>query len=88
MFNVIIKDVETGCAVGAIKDTFTIPCEGEALEIDGKHWIVVTSFYEPSLRGLSTDTHVVWATSLENTGTQKGENHDNTESNDSTQRVQ
>lgn len=88
MFDVIVKDVETGHVVGAVKNTFTVPCEGEALEIDSKHWIVVTSFYDPSLRGLSTDTHVVWVTSLDNTDTQKGENHDNTESNDSAQGVQ
>ena len=48
-----------------VKDTFTMPCEGEDLEIDGKHWNVVTSAYEPSLVGFSTDTHVVWVVSIE-----------------------
>jgi len=48
-----------------VKDTFTMPCEGEDLEIDGKHWNVVTSAYEPSLIGLSADTHIVWVVSTE-----------------------
>ena len=65
MFDIIVKDIETGRALAMVKDTFTMPCEGEDLEIDGKHWHVVTSAYEPSLLGLSTDTHIVWVVSTE-----------------------
>ena len=65
MFNVIVKDIQTGRVLAMVKDTFTMPCEGEDLEIDGKHWNVVTSAYEPSLVGFSTDTHVVWVVSIE-----------------------
>ena len=65
MFNIIVKDIQTGRALAMVKDTFTMPCEGEDLEIDGKHWNVVTSAYEPSLIGLSADTHIVWVVSTE-----------------------
>lgn len=65
MFDVIVKDIQTGRVLAMVKDTFTMPCEGEDLEIDGKHWNVVTSAYEPSLIGLSTDTHIVWVVSIE-----------------------
>lgn len=75
MFDIIVKDIETGRALAMVKDTFTMPCEGEDLEIGGKHWNVVTSAYEPSLLGLSTDTHIVWVTSTERNG------HDIQESN-------
>lgn len=73
MFNIIIKDVETGNALGAIKDTFTVPCEGEVLQIGGKQWEVVTSFYEPSLRGMSSNVHVVWVASTDRKNNKKKE---------------
>lgn len=77
MFNLIVKDVETGYTLTTVKDTFTIPCDGEILEIDGGHWNVVTSFYEPSLMGLSTDVHVVWVASADDTNdTHKKENYE------------
>lgn len=56
--DVFIRDIESGYFLSRM-DVLTLPCDGEILEINGKKYEVVTSYYEPSLMGMSSDAHIV-----------------------------